>query len=120
MYEVTNRKMLKGTRRVSDVERICQENHERRKLEEQIATSATPPRNDSETDCHGLRPRNDSDKLKVLRMACTACMMATGGGATFAGLGISMGHWPTVVLGVMIGVICLLTGTKLERRIEHG
>lgn len=110
MSEVTNKKMLKGTRRVSDVERLCEINHERRKRAEEEDRIAAVP----------AEPRNDSDKLKVLRMACTACMMATGGGATFAGMGISMGHWPTVVLGVMIGVICLLTGTKLERRIEHG
>ena len=107
-----NKKRLTATRRVSDVERICEINHDRRKLaeengEERIATLATPP-------------RNDRNKRKVLRTACTACIMATGGGAAFAGMGIAMGHWQTVVLGLMIGFVFLLAGTELEGRIEHG
>ena len=101
---------------MSDIERICEINHDRRKWAEEY---------DQYTDCSreeiataSAKPRND--KRKVLRTACTACIMATGGGAAFAGMGIAMGHWQTVVLGLMIGFVFLVAGTELEGRIENG
>jgi len=113
---------------MSDIERICEINHKRRKWAEEvekdcgaeIATSAAPPRNDRETDCHGLRPRNDSNRRKCLRTACTACMMFCGGGAAFVGMGIVMGHWQTIVLGSLIAVVFLLTGCRVEGMLEEG
>lgn len=99
---------------MSDIERICEINHDRRKwaeeYESEIATASA--------ELHVLL--RTAKNRKVLRTACMACMMATGGGAAFAGMGISMGHWPTVVLGLLIAMVFLLTGTKLEGRVENG
>ena len=114
MSEVTNKKTLKGTRRVSDVERICQINHERRKLAEENEIAAAPAelRNDKRSE--------SSEKRTVLHTAFTACMMAAGGCATFVCIGITMGHWSTVVIGSVMAMVFLLTGARLEGRIDHG
>ena len=120
MSEVTNKKMLKGTRRVSDVEIICAANHERRKNAEQydgqytdvgqeeIATVAALPRNDK---------RVDRKRWGVLRAACTACTMATGGGAAFVGMGLCMGDLLTVVVGSLVAATFLVCGTHLESEV---
>ena len=123
MSEVTNKKMLKGTRRVSDVEIICAANHERRKNAEQydgqytdfgqeeIATVAALPRNDK---------RVGRKRWGVLRTACTACTMATGGAAAFVGMGLVMGDLATVVIGLLVAVTFLISGTHLEDAAYRG
>lgn len=129
MSEVTNKKMLKGTRRVSDVEIICAANHERRKSAEQydgqytdfgqeeIATVAALPRNDRETDCHSRKRLRNDKRRGVLRTVCTACAMATGCAAAFVGIGLCMGHLLTVVVGSLVAATFLICGTSLEEAV---
>lgn len=103
---------------MSDVEKICERNHDRRKWAEEyeyadfecgeIATVATLPRNDKRSD----RKRN-----RVLRTVCTACTMATGGAAAFVGIGLCMGHLLTVVVGSLVAATFLICGTNLEEAV---
>lgn len=101
---------------MSDIERICEINHERRKWadeieEEQATTSAAKIRNDKKLE-------KANERAMCLRTVCTACAMLCGSGAAFAGMGIAMGHWQTVALGAVIGVVFLLTGCRAEGMLE--
>ena len=103
---------------MSDIEMICERNHERRKWaeeyeytdvdREEIATVAALPRNDK---------RVDKKRWGVLRTACTACTMATGGAAAFVGMGLCMGHLLTVVVGSLVAATFLICGTHLESEV---
>ena len=117
MSEMENKKRLKSCVKVSDVEKICEMNHERRKAEEYQYTdfgqveTAEPVRN---------AKRKARERRRALRTAVTACMMATGGGAAFVGIGISDGHWPTIMIGLFIAVAFLLAGCRAEGMLEEG
>ena len=103
---------------MSDIEMICERNHERRKWaeeyeytdvgREEIATVAALPRNDKRAD----RKRN-----RVLRTAYTAFTMATGCATAFVGIGLCMGHLLTVVVASLVAVTFLICGTNLEEAV---
>ena len=118
MSDMNNTKTLKCTRKVSDVERICEANYERRMREEGLYTDfgKTPMAEAPK------QPRKDKiaarKRRSVLRTACTACTMFAGGGAAFVGMGLSMGHWLTVVVGSLAAAAFLVTGVRLEDALE--
>ena len=102
---------------LSDVERICKANHDRRKWAEEVEFAGVSGDRDGKRlpRRRFAPPRNDSgERRQALRAACTACMMACGGGAAFVGIGLAMGHWMTVIVGTVVAAVFLLTGTKLE------
>lgn len=107
-----NRKTLRGTRRVSDVEMICQANHERRKWAEEHDQYVEFGQ--VETVTQAFPPRKARKQQKVMRTACTACTMATGGAAAFVGMGLCMGDLLTVVVGSLVAATFLICGTHLE------
>lgn len=116
MSDITNKKMLKGTRRVSDVEIICAANHERRKNAEQYDGQYTDFGQEEIATVAAL-PRNDRKRNRVLRTVCTACTMATGGAAAFVGMGLCMGDLLTVVVGSLVAATFLVCGTHLESEV---
>lgn len=44
--------------------------------------------------------------------------MFTGSGAAFVGIGISMGHWLTAGVGMLVAVLFLVCGVHAERMAE--
>lgn len=99
---------------MSDIEKICERNHERRRwAEEYESKQAVAPvelvRNEKKQ-----KQRSKEARLSVLRTCSMACAMAAGGGAAFVGMGASMGHWLTVIVGMLIAAAFILTGTQLE------
>ena len=86
-----------------DVELICEENYNRRKLEDEE-----------------VQKKQKAEMAKVIRTAVLACAMAAGGGATFAGMGITMGHGPTIAMGIVIALVFGGFGLKLEGMYEGG
>ena len=116
MSEVTNKKTLKGTRRVSDVEIICAANHERRKNAEQYDGQYTDFGQEEIATVSAL-PRNDRKRNRVLRTAYTAFTMATGCASAFVGIGLCMGHLLTVVVASLVSVTFLICGTNLEEAV---
>lgn len=101
---------------MSDVERICEVNHERRRWAEEY---------DEKRCCqHGGqgsgRPtdhRNDKrwDKMRrVMRAGSLVCAMATGSGAAFLGMGIAMQHQATILVGALVAAVFLLAGSAME------
>lgn len=125
MSEIESKKRLKSTRKLSDVERICEINHERRKYVEehdQYTDFGLVQIETKEADCNSLRPRNDKrvsrKRRSVLRMVCSACDMAAGGGAAFVGLGLASGDLLTVVVGLLVAATFLISGTHLEDTLE--
>lgn len=107
---------------MSDIERICAVNHNRRKWAEEVEAGYDPSvsRADS-SPCAGkpLKRRRNDKRRNALRTAVTACMMATGGGGAFAGMGLAMGHWQTVVVGSVVAAVFLLAGTWMEDALEE-
>jgi hypothetical protein len=114
----TERKTLKCSRKMSDVERICHMNHERRMQETAQYTDYGITAREAEAK---LRERISARKRKnCMRTACTACMMVTGGGAAFVGMGLVMGDLATVVIGLLVAVTFLISGTHLEDAAYRG
>ena len=106
---------------MSDVERICEVNQERRRWAEEY---------DEKRCCqHGGqgsgRPtdhRNDKrgDKMRrVMRAGSLVCAMVTGAGAAFLGMGISMQHHATILVGSVIAAVFLLAGSVMEMEEER-
>ena len=110
------RKTLKCTRKIDDVERICQQNHDRRVQE--MAQYADFGR--TEYDAVARRTERIAAKKRKngLRTACTACQMFTGGGAVFVGLGLAEGNLVGVVVGMIVAATFLICGTALEEILE--
>lgn len=129
---------------MSDVERIVNANHERVRWAEEYeegriaAASSKKPRNDREDGLpRACGPRNDggnmgpmaatagrsngvvrkdaaADRLQAYRTTALGCAMFTGSGAAFVGIGISMGHWMTVGVGLFLAVTFLICGVRAE------
>lgn len=99
---------------MSDVERICETNHDRRKWAEEYDGQYT----DFGQEENAALPRNDKrvsrKRREIMRTICTACTMAAGGGAAFVGLGLANGDLLTVVVGLLVAVTFLISGTHLE------
>lgn len=99
---------------MSDVERICETNHDRRKWAEEYESKhdVSPVElvhsNEKKQKC------SKELRMGVLHTGSTACLMAAGGGAAFVGMGASMGDWVTVVVGLVVAAVFILTGTQLE------
>lgn len=94
---------------MSDVEKILEINQARRRFAEEVDAGIRPQ---GET---GLPKKSSrADRWQATRTACWACAMATGAGATMAGIGIASGQIPTIILGAVITVAFLLTGWALE------
>lgn len=96
---------------MSDVERICSTNHERRKwAEEYMATeraAALPPLSRKQKAITQRRQR-------CFRTAALGCAMATGTGATFVGFGITAMHMPTLIVGAIVTLACFSVAIVFE------
>lgn len=125
---------------MSDVERIVNANNERVRWAEEyetggrIATASSKPRNDSvgriATATMGPRndmenglpracgPRNDKHVRKAYRDTALGCAMFTGGASAFVGIGLSMGRWLTVAVGLLVAVLFLVCWAWAERLAE--
>lgn len=99
---------------MSDVERICEVNHERRRWAEEY---------DEKRCCqHGGqgsgRP-TDWERRKAYRNTALGCAMFTGGASAFVGIGLSTGRWLTVAVGLVVAALFLCCGLWSERLAEE-
>ena len=100
---------------MSDVERICEVNQERRRWADEYQQSvelrddATPRRAKRGTPLY----RGDK-RRRVMRVCSLACAMAAGSGAAFLGMGIAMQHQATILVGALVAAVFLLAGSALE------
>lgn len=100
---------------MSDVERICNTNHDRRKWAEEYETKqATASPVEMVRNEKKQQQRRKEVRISVMRNGSMACLMAAGAGAAFVGMGASMGDWKTVLTGTVVAAACILTGTQLE------
>lgn len=100
---------------MSDVERICHVNNERRKWAEEYTYTDFGRVEKVEEP---VKPRNDKKRRSVLRTAATFCTMVAGGGAAFVGLGCAIGSVPTVAIGVLFAFVFLIVGARLDAILE--
>lgn len=129
---------------MSDVERIVNANHDRVRWAEEyeggrIATASSKPRNDSveRIATAPIGPRNDRrctvvpfrggqrsdrhtdwERRRAYRNTALGCAMFTGGASAFVGIGLSMGRWLTVAVGLLVAVLFLVCGSWAERLAE--
>ena len=55
-----------------------------------------------------------AERRQAYRTTALGCAMFTGSGAAFVGIGISMGHWMTVGVGLFLAVTFLICGVRAE------
>ena len=105
---------------MSDVERICEVNHERRRWAEEYQQSSELQ--DDETPRRAKRgtPLYRGDKRRrAMRAGSLVCAMVSGAGAAFLGMGIAMQHQATMLVGLVIAVAFLVTGSVMEMEEER-
>lgn len=104
---------------MSDVERICEVNQERRRWAEEYQQSAelqddaTPRRAKRGTPLY----RGDK-RRRAMRAGSLVCAMVSGAGAAFLGMGIAMQHQDTIFLGAIVAAVFLLAGSAMEMEEE--
>lgn len=80
-----------------DVEWICKTNHDRRKWAEEYLNT--------EAEYVDIKEKPVRKKKTPVRAVLLSCATAAGSGATFAGMGLAMGHTQTLVLGLAMALI---------------
>lgn len=101
---------------MSDVERICEVNQERRRWAEEYEEKRCC-QHGGQGSGHPTDHRNDKRIFKmrrVMRVCSLACAMAAGSGAAFLGMGIAMQHKATILAGALVAAVFLLAGSALE------
>ena len=96
---------------IHDNDRICHENHKRRKWAEEYTYTDFGRVEKVEEP---VKPRKDKKRRSVLRTAATFCTMTAGGGAAFVGIGCAIGNVPTVAIGVLVAFVFLIVGARLD------
>lgn len=98
---------------MSDVERICEQNHQRVRWAEEYSDAPVltlPNRKDRE---------KAKKKIKTLRTASLACAMACGMGTTFVAIGICEMNMAALITGAVIVTVFLLFGFACEAKAEE-
>lgn len=104
---------------MSDVERICEVNQERRRWAEEYQQSVelqddtTPRRAKLGTPLY----RGDK-RRRAMRVGSLVCAMVSGAGAAFLGMGIAMQHQATILVGAVTAAVFLLAGSAMEMEEE--
>lgn len=100
---------------MSDVERICEQNHQRvRWAEEYTDTPAPVVKFPSRRYVERARR-----KEKRMRVASLACAMFCGMGTTFLGIGIAELNTVAIITGGLIVLVFLITGATCEAAAEE-
>ena len=100
---------------MSDVERIVNANHERVRWAEEYQQSAELQDDATHRRAKRGSPLYRGDKSRrAMRAGSLVCAMATGSGAAFLGMGISMQHQATILVGALVAAVFLLAGSAME------
>lgn len=99
---------------MSDVERICEQNHQRVRWAEEYSDAPvlTFPSRKAREKARKLR--------KQMRSAAMACAMICGMAAAFVGIGIASMHLPTLIAGAIGCIVFLVSGFVFEAKAEDG
>ena len=100
---------------MSDVERICEENHNRVRWAEEYADTPQP--------VVKLPSRRYMERIrrkeKRMRVAALACAMFCGMGTTFVGIGIAELNTAAIIIGALVVLVFLITGITCESAAEE-
>lgn len=100
---------------MSDVERICEENHNRVKWAEEYSDMREPV-----LQFPSRKERQKArEKQQILRTATIACAMASGMGAAFAGIGVAEWNMAALITGAIIVVVFMISGIICETKAEE-
>ena len=104
---------------MSDVERICEVNQERRRWAEEYHQSAELQDDTTPRRAKRGTPLYRGDKRRrAMRAGSLVCAMVSGAGAAFLGMGIAMQHQATILVGSVIAAVFLLAGSVMEMEEE--
>ena len=100
---------------MSDVERICEQNHQRVRWAEEYSDMKQPM-----LQFPSRKAKEKARKLqKRMRSAALACAMACGGGTAFVGVGIAEMNMPAIITGGIVVLVFLVSGFLCEIRAEE-
>ena len=100
---------------MSDVERICEVNQERRRWAEEYQQSVELRDDATHRRAKRGSPLYRGDKRRrAMRAGSLACAMVTGAGAAFLGMGIAMQNHATTLVGALVAAVFLLAGSAME------
>jgi hypothetical protein len=93
-----------------DVERICKENYDRRKMREEAYEEQLQEEQKAAVERSG----------GSLRSLVLSCAVIAGGGAAFTGMGVAVGNGMAVFLGVCTAAAFVMFGVIMECFREKG
>ena len=100
---------------MSDVERICEQNHQRVRWAEEYSDMKQPM-----LKFPNRKEREKARKLiKRMRTAALACAMACGMGTTFVGIGIADMNMASLITGGIVVLVFMTTGFVCEVKAEE-
>lgn len=100
---------------MSDVERICEQNHQRVRWAEEYSDMKQPM-----LKFPNRKEREKARKLiKRMRTAALACAMACGMGTTFVGIGIADMNVASLIIGGIVVLVFMTTGFVCEVKAEE-
>lgn len=99
---------------MSDVEMICDLNHQRARWAAEYADV-------EDMDCFptGQIDAKAQKREKAMRTAARGCAMFTGMGAAVAGMGLADMHMPTLIVGTITALVFLLSGFALDIKADE-
>jgi hypothetical protein len=100
---------------MSDVERICEQNHQRVRWAEEYSDMKQPM-----LQFPNRKEREQARKLvKRMRTASLACAAACGGGTAFVGIGIAEMNMAAIITGGIVVLVFLISGFLCEIRADE-
>lgn len=99
---------------MSDVEKICDLNHQRARWAGEYADPVPDLYIPTEREVKKCWKRQ-----RIMRTAAQACVMITGMGAAFVGMGIASLHLPTLIVGAVAALVFLVSGFAFEAKADE-
>ena len=100
---------------MSDVERICEQNHQRVRWAEEYSDMKQPV-----LQFPNRKEREKARKLiKRMRTASMACAMACGMGTAFVGIGIADMNMASLITGGIVVLVFMVSGFVCEIKAEE-
>lgn len=104
---------------MSDVEKICEQNHQRVRWAEEYADAER-----IENEAKEKKQRDKSmDTYRIYRAATLFSAGSAGIGLAFLCIGLCMMHFSTVVMGALMAVVffcfCCMFDAQAEKELDH-
>ena len=97
---------------MGDVIRICDQNYERRKWEDELMAAEAQKQEQKRKRMHEKWIKEE--RLSALKTSGMICAMVAGGGAAFLGIGVAAGEVSTLAFGAILAIGAIISGVFVE------